>query len=354
MKKINTAIIGFGVTGRVFHAPFVGNIPQFDLKMMSTSQKDATILANNLYPKTKIVADAKAILEDKSIELIILGTPNATHFPLAKTALLAGKHVIVDKPFTVTSAEADALITLAKKQNLLLSVHHNRRFASDFKTVQKVINSGFLGNLVEYEAHYDRFRPSLRPHAWREHEVPGAGILYDLGSHLIDQSLMLFGLPETVYADTRIQRVGTKATDHFELVLNYPNLKVTLKASMLAKNPAPTFLLHGDRGSFVKYGMDVQEDFLRAGVNPFSVPNWGEEPENIWGQITSEHEGETKTETLKSEIGAYQDYFFNIYEAITAKTDLLVTAEQSRDVIRVIELAMMSSEEKRWIDFVNE
>jgi scyllo-inositol 2-dehydrogenase (NADP+) len=354
MKKLKTAIIGFGVTGRVFHAPFVGNMPQFDLKMMSTSQKEATLLANNLYPKTKIVIDAQAILEDKDIELIIIGTPNTSHFPLAKAALLAGKHVIVDKPFTVTSAEADELIAIAKKQKRVLSVHHNRRFVSDFRTVKKVINSGVLGNLVEYEAHYDRFRPALRPQAWREHEVPGAGILYDLGSHLIDQALTLFGLPETIYADTRIQRAGTKATDHFELVLNYPNLKVTLKASMLAKKPAPTFLLHGDRGSFVKYGMDVQEDPLRAGINPFSVPNWGEEPENIWGQITTEHEGVTKTETIKSEIGAYQDYFLNVYQAIIGESDLLVTAEQSRDVIRVIELAMMSSEEKRWINFVNE
>jgi scyllo-inositol 2-dehydrogenase (NADP+) len=350
MKKINTAIIGFGVGGRIFYAPFVGNLPDFNLKIISTTNPTSIAIAKERYPNTRIVHDATFILNDPDIELVIIGTPNEVHVHWAKAALLHGKHVIVDKPFTVTTAEADELIALSKQQNRILSVHHNRRFVSDFRTVQKVINSGILGNLVEYEAHYDRFRPTLRPTAWREHQVPGAGIWFDLGAHLVDQVLVVFGMPEAVFGDLRKQRLGAQACDHFEVIFNYPNLKVTLKGSMLSKIAAPTFMLHGDQGSFVKYGMDVQENDLKAGFNPKNKRNWGKEPKGIWGTLTTEKEGFTHKSLLKSEIGAYQDYFLNVAKAIHGEADLMVTAQQSRAVIRLIEIAEESSNQKRWIN----
>jgi scyllo-inositol 2-dehydrogenase (NADP+) len=350
MKKINTAIIGFGMAGRVFYAPFVGNIPDFCLKTISTTNPASIAIAQESYPNTQIVADAQAILDDPSIDLVIIGTPNEVHAKWAKAALLRGKHVIVDKPFTVTTAEADELIEVAKQQNRILSVHHNRRFVSDFRTVKKVIESGVLGNLAEYEAHYDRFRPALRPQAWREHQVPGAGIWYDLGSHLVDQVLVLFGLPIAIYGDLRRQRPEAAACDHFEVVFNYPNLKVTLKGSMLAKSAAPTFALHGDKGSFIKNGMDVQEDDLKAGFNPKNKRNWGKEPQKIWGTLTTENEGITQKSLIKSEIGAYQDYFLNVAKTIRGEADLLVTSQQSRAVIRLIELAEESSRRGAWIN----
>ena len=257
--------------------------------------------------------------------------------------------MIVEKPFTVTSAEADALIEVARQQKRVLTVHHNRRFVADYQTVIKLLSSGLLGNLVEYESNYDRFRPTLKQKAWREEATPGSGILYDLGSHLIDQALMLFGMPEAITADVRIQRPGGKTDDHFALRLDYPNLKVNLKASMLAKKPGPHFMLHGDRGSFIKYGADIQEADLNAGLTPLTKANWGVEPEANWGKYAIDFQDMQMEGTIQSERGAFQDYFINVRDAIYGMADLIVKPEHSRNTIRVIEQAMESAREKRTV-----
>lgn len=346
---IHTGIIGFGMAGKVFHAPFINTLPGFRLSKISTSREQAAREARALYPDTAIVSDARSILEDETIDLVIICTPNAEHLPLARAALLQGKHVIVEKPFTVTSAEADALVTLARQQQRVLTVHHNRRWVADYKTVKKVIAGRLLGNLATYEARYDRFRPFLRPEAWREEQVPGAGILYDLGAHLIDQALQLFGLPQEITAEVLIQRPGGKADDYFDLTLHYPDLRASLHAGMLVKKPGPNFSLHGDRGSYIKSGMDVQEEALKAGKTLADIPDWGLEPESLWGSLYTEYEGLQITGTIQSERGSFQDFFINVQQTIRGEAALMVTAEQARDTIRVIELALQSSREKRTV-----
>jgi predicted dehydrogenase len=352
MKKIiNAAIIGFGNSGQTFLAPFIDANPGFDLKKISTSDPVKAAKAKSIYPNTEVVSDAEQIMNDESIELVLIGSPNTSHLSLTKAALLAGKHVVVEKPFTITAADADELIALAKQQNRVLSVHHNRRFDSGHNTVKKIIESNALGKLVEYEVHYDRFRRELRPGAWREKPLPGSGILYDLGAHLIDGALELFGTPEAVTCMMLTQRPGLEVEDNFEIILNYPSLKVTLKAGMLVKVSGPTYVLYGDHGTFIKYGMDVQEEALKKGLKPNS-PDWGIEPEEIWGKLTTEEHGADITRTIESEPGRYQDYFQNVYDAIAEEKELIVKPDQARQTIRIIELAFQSSGEKRTIAFV--
>jgi predicted dehydrogenase len=268
------------------------------------------------------------------------------HFELAKRALLSNKHVVVEKPFTVTSKEADELITLAEIQGKIVTAYQNRRWDSDFKTVRKVIKSGVLGNLVEYEAHFDRFRNYVKENAWREEELPGSGILYDLGGHLIDQAQYLFGLPEEIYADIRTQRKGGKTDDNFEIILYYNELKVVLKSGMLVKEPLPHFILLGDKGSFIKYGMDVQEEDLKAGKIPSAAKNWGKEPKELWGSIQTEVNGLHIEGKVQSEVGDYRAFYQNVYEAITEDAVLKVTPQQARNTIKIIELAIESSKNK--------
>ncbi|MBK7936868.1 MAG: oxidoreductase [Lewinellaceae bacterium] len=344
---IRTGIIGFGMAGKVFHAPFIHTLPGFQLRKISTSKVATARETRAIYPDTAVVEDARSILEDPDIDLVIICTPNTEHFPLAQDALLRGKHVIVEKPFTVTSVEADTLVALARQQKRILSIHHNRRWAADYKTVQKVIASQLLGSLATYEARYDRFRPALRPQAWREEMTPGAGILYDLGAHLIDQVLQLFGQPGEITADVQIQRPGGRADDYFDLVLQYPGLRVSLHAGMLVKKPGPFFCLHGDCGSFIKSGMDVQEEALKAGGTPANTRDWGLEPEHLWGQLFAEYKGLQINGIIPSERGSFQDFFINVQQAIWGESALLVTPEQARDTIRIIELALQSSREKR-------
>jgi predicted dehydrogenase len=350
MKKIlNTGLIGFGNSGQTFFAPFIQADPGFNLTKISTSDNARAQLAKSIYPEAEIVDSADKIITDPDIDLVLVGTPNTSHFDLTQKALLAGKHVLVEKPFTVTSAEADELIALAEKQNRILSVHHNRRFDSGHNTVKKVLASGVLGTVVEMEVHYDRYRLGLRPQAWREKPLPGSGIFYDLGAHLIDASLELFGKPKEITCLMTTQRPGgLEVEDNFELILWYPGIKVTLKGGMLVKEPGPVYTIYGYNGTFIKYGMDVQEEALKADHKP-SEPGWGVEPGSIWGHVTYDKEGKTVTETIPSEPGRYQDLFRNVYEAIAEGKELIVKPEQARTTIRIIELAFQSNSEKRTI-----
>lgn len=349
-RTINTGIIGFGNSGQTFFAPFIKADPGFVLKKISTSDPEKAKKANVIYPDTEVAGHADDIIDDPDIELVLLGTPNTSHFELTKQALLAGKHVLVEKPFTITSADADELIALAKKQNRVLSVHHNRRFDSGHNTVKKVLAGGKLGKLVEMEVHYDRYRLQLRPSAWREKPLPGSGIFYDLGAHLIDAALELFGAPTELTCMMTTQRPGLEVEDNFELILWYPGLKVTLKGGMLVKEPGPVYTLYGYNGTFIKYGMDVQEEALKSGSKP-GIPGWGVEPKEIWGHVTYEADGKTITETVESEAGRYQDLFRNVYEAIAEGKELIVKPEQARTTIRIIELAFESSREKRTVRY---
>ncbi len=348
-RPIKTGLIGFGMAGRVFHAPFVYPQNGLELYAISTSNADAIALAASLYPTTKLVRTADEIIGDPEVELVIVATPNTSHLPLAKAAMESGKHVILEKPFTITSADADELITVARKTKRILTVHHNRRFDGDYATVRKLLAANALGHLAECRIHYDRYRPALRPNAWREADLPGSGILYDLGAHLIDQALDLFGLPESVQAEVLIQRPDGLVDDRFELVFSYPRLRVSLSAGMLVRQPGPHYTLLGDKGSFIKYGMDPQENALKAGYSPLTQPDWGKDPEENWGLLHTDWEGMEMKARIATDTGRYQDFFANVAAAIRDEAPLVVLPEQARNTIRMIELCLQSAAEKRTV-----
>ena len=350
-KVIRVGLIGFGAGGQIFHAPVLTTVKGLELVKIRATKPGQIAVVKAKYPGAAIVNNSEEIFDDKNIDLVVITTPNTSHYSLAMQALQAGKHVVVDKPFTINTKEADELIALAKSKNLVLSVYHDRRFDSDFHTLQKIIKNKFLGEIVELESRYDRFRNFLKPNAWREEDGPGTGILYDLGSHLIDQVQVLFGLPMAVTADLRIQRKGGKSVDNFEVILHYPDIKASIKGGMLVKEPLPRFILLGNDGSFVKYGLDVQEEALKAGFNSLTKSNWGVEPAEIWGTLNTEINGQHFVGKIESEKGDYGVYYLNVLNAILGKEDLLVTPLQARNTIRIIELAMQSQKEKRTIDF---
>jgi scyllo-inositol 2-dehydrogenase (NADP+) len=258
--------------------------------------------------------------------------------------------VVIDKPFATTYDEAAELVALAEKCGRLLSVYQSRRFDGDFKTVRNLFASKALGRVVLFESHYDRYRLQLRPGAWREQAGPGNGVFFDLGPHLIDQALTLFGSPEAVSADIRIERDGAVVDDAFDLTLRYPRLRVQLRGMMLASKPAPHFLIHGSKGSYVKYGLDPQENALKRGELP-QGPEWGKEPQEAWGTL-SLSEGDKITEcALPTEPGDYREYYANVRDAIVGKAALAVSPQGALSVMRMLELARQSSDERRVIPY---
>jgi scyllo-inositol 2-dehydrogenase (NADP+) len=262
-----------------------------------------------------------------------------------EAALVAGKHVVVDKPFVPTSAEADELIGLAARAGRLLSVFHNRRWDADFLTVERCVRTGLLGTVSTYIARYDRFRPQ-RSDSWLEQDLPGSGLLYDLGSHMVDQALQLFGLPETVAADVRARRPGAVVDDDVHVVLGYDGLRAVLQAGSLLRAPGPRFEVHGTTGSFVKRGMDSQEPALRAGARP-GDPAWGAEPQDQYGTLTTELGGMPLTGRLTTLPGAYESFYRQMARAVAGEGPVPVPAEEARDAVRVIECARRSSREAR-------
>lgn len=345
-KVISVGLVGYGIAGRVFHAPLISSV--HGLRLVSVVERHGET-SRDRYPDVAVVKDAFELFRDEGIELVVIATPNTAHYELARAALLAGKHVVVDKPFTVLSSEARELIEFAKNQKRILSVFQNRRWDGDFLTVSEIVRAQRLGRLVEFASSFDRFRPGLKPGAWREQPGPGAGLLYDLGPHLIDQALALFGMPKSLRADIRIERDNSTTDDRFEVVLKYETLAVTLGAGMLAREPRPRFLLRGTRGSFVKHGLDPQEDALRQGGTPRDE-RWGVEDPAHWGVIDACNCPETRRETVETSPGRYQAFYENVYDAIVKSAALIVTPEQARDVVRIIELAMESSREGRTVE----
>ena len=341
---INVGLIGFGMAARVFHAPLIQANPLLRLTHIVQRHGDEAATA---YPSATVLRDVEALLAQKSVELVVVATPNTSHFELGARSLQAEKNVVIDKPFAITTKDADELIALSRKTGRLLSVFQNRRWDGDFLTVREILEKNLVGRLAEYESRFDRFRPSVNAKAWREQASPGSGLLYDLGSHLIDQAVVLFGAPSGIYAEVGRQREGAAADDNIELHLAYSNLKVTLKAGMLVCEPSPRYVLYGTKGSYLKYGLDPQENALKNGGNPASA-GWGAEPESDWGTITY-CEGtltRAKSPTLP---GCYPNYYTNVAQAIRGEQELAVKPEQAREVIRLIELAQQSSAEKRTI-----
>jgi len=343
-QPVHIALASYGMSGMVFHGPFLKVHPGFRVvKILERTRNDS----GRLFPGSEIVRSYDAVLQDPLIEMVIVNTPDRFHFEMARQALEAGKHVVVEKPFTFTSAEADQLISLAEERQLLLTVYQNRRWDGDFLTVQQVMASGVLGQLVEYESHFDRFR-TVAHNTWKEEEGDYAGVLYNLGSHLVDQALVLFGQPEAVTAHLRYVRPGSRIIDYFDIRLHYPSFAAILKCSYLVKEEGPRYQLHGTAGSFLKWGIDPQEEVLKTGALPVG-DDWGKEPESGWGLLNALSNHPDPVVRIPTLPGNYWPFYDNLYQAVRNGTPLAVKPEEARNVIRILELSLESHRSRRTI-----
>jgi scyllo-inositol 2-dehydrogenase (NADP+) len=343
MRTINTALLSFGMSGRVFHAPFLHLHPGFNL--FGAWERSKHVIKDH-YPEAQSYKTLEELLADENIELVVVNTPNYSHYDYVKQALRAGKHVIVEKPFTSTAKEAEELTELAKQQGKQLAVYQNRRWDSDFRTVKNIVREGLLGEIVEAEIHFDRYNPVLSPKQHKEIPGPGTGIVHDLGSHIIDQALQLFGKPEALFADLRTTRSSSQIIDYMDVLLYYPDVRVRLKGGYFVKEPLPGFILHGRNGSFLKHRADVQETDLQAGRKP-DAKDWGQEPALAEGLLHIVKDGAEIRQHLPTLQGNYMDYFNGVYEALTNNKPLPVTAEEGLMVMRVIDAAYDSNEQKK-------
>ncbi|MBN2613619.1 MAG: oxidoreductase [Bacteroidales bacterium] len=347
MNPVITAIASYGMSGSIFHAPLLHVHPGFRLKAI---MQRTSVSAKDKYPYLQVVKSFEELINDDETELIVVNTPDNTHYEFAAKALNAGKHVVVEKPFTTTVAEGEKLIGLAGEKGVMLSVFQNRRWDGDFLTLQQIIARRLLGRIVEFEAHFDRYRNYIQD-SWKENPEYHTGTLYNLGSHLIDQALVLFSMPQALFADVRAMRSGARVDDSFDIKLYYPEIKVTLKAGYLVREPGPRYMLHGTEGSYVKYGLDPQEELLKNGYFP-SDDSWGKEPEKDWGILHTTINSKTLREKYETVPGNYNHYYSNIYDIIRHNRELMVKPQQSLDVIRVIEAAYRSSKNREVIDLL--
>jgi scyllo-inositol 2-dehydrogenase (NADP+) len=341
---VRVGLIGFGLAGQAFHAPVIRGVPGMELACILERHGGK---AKEKYPEVRVARTLDEMLSDHAIKLCVVATPNDSHFSYTKACLEAGRDVVVDKPFTPTLGEAEQLVRLAADRGRLVTVYQDRRWDGDFQTVKRLLQSEAVGAVAEYEARFDRFRLESK-NVWRERaDHPAAGVLWDLGPHLIDQALVLFGEPETVWAAAFCQRRDSKIDDSFDVHMEYSHLRATLRARSIAYAPGPHLLIHGTEGSFVKYGMDPQEEILRSENCPDGPAwgaDWGEEPEERWGTL-SRVGGETGK--VKTERGDYRGFYANVRDAMEKGSPLDVTPEQALRTMRGILLAHKSSREGR-------
>jgi scyllo-inositol 2-dehydrogenase (NADP+) len=344
---VRVGLIGFGLAGQAFHAPVIRGVEGMELACILERRGSR---AGEKYPTVRVARTIDELLSDSTIQLCVIGTPNDSHFELARACLLAARDVVVDKPFAPTLTESDELVRLAKEHGRLITVYQDRRWDGDFQTVEKIVHTGVLGKIAEYECRFDRFRLEPKRNAWRERaDQPGAGVLFDLGPHLIDQALLLFGEPQTITASAFCQRETSQVDDSFDVCLEYPGMRAMARARIIAFQPGPHFLIHGIKGSFVKYGMDPQEPLLRGENVPDGVDwgsDWGEEPEELWGTLSLAGK---PSETIKTERGDYRGFYANVRDAIEKKVPLEVTPEQALRTMRAVMLAHKSSRERRTV-----
>ena len=342
---IRVGLIGFGLGGRVFHAPLISSVEGLELAAVV---ERTTNKAAERYPGITTYRSLEEMLADSSIGLIVVTTPNATHYPLAKQILEAGRNVVVDKPLAATSGEIADLIELANGKNLLLAPFHNRRWDSDFLTIQKLLHQSSFGRLVYCESRFDRWRPTPpTERLWKDDPV-GGGMLLDLGTHLIDQALHLFGKPESVGAEVLIEREGVRSNDSITVRLRYAGLIVTLGSNNLSLPPGPRFHLRGTKGNYTKSGLDGQEAAL-AKITCIADPNWGREPESTWGTLHVDIGGGTVTRPIPAIRGDYRLYYAGIRDALLGKSPAPVSAIDAWRVARILEWAEDSSDQRREI-----
>jgi predicted dehydrogenase len=344
-RTLRAGLVGYGFAGQTFHAPVLSAVPGLELAAVASSRPHKV---HADWPGVAVVPDAAALVGRPDIDLVVVATPNAQHHPIAKAALEAGKHVVVDKPFTLDVAEARELELLARRNNRVLAVYQNRRFDADYLTLKDLLASGELGRLVYLESHFDRFRPEVRDR-WREQKVPGAGLWVDLGSHLVDQAVQLFGTPDTLQLDTAALRDGAQVEDYFHAVLRYESgphapLRVVLHATTLAAHAAPRYIVHGTRGSYIKHGVDPQEDALRAGQRP-PMAGWGADPQDGELVLPASDGGEPQRRVWPTRAGNYLEYYAAVRDAILGNGPNPVPPEQAVALMELLDLGARSAAE---------
>ncbi|MFV8362509.1 Gfo/Idh/MocA family oxidoreductase [Flavobacterium sp. ZT3P35] len=342
MQKIKTALLSYGMSGKVFHTPFLNFHPGFEL--LGSWERSKKLIQID-FPEMKSYASIDELLTDE-VDLVIVNTPVETHYEYAKKVLLSGKHAVVEKAFTTTVEQAQELAAIAKQQNVKLSVFQNRRWDSDFKTIQKIISEDVLGDIVEAEFHFDRYNPLLSPKQHKETRNSGAGILKDLGPHLIDQALCLFGLPQSVFADIRITRAQSLVDDCIDILLYYASFRVRIKAGFFVREANPAYVIHGKKGSFLKARGDVQEDELKLGKRP-NLDTWGTESITKQGLLHTEINGEIVKKHIPTLEGNYYDYFDGVFNSITNDIKEPVTATDGIHVMKIIEAAIESNAQQK-------
>jgi scyllo-inositol 2-dehydrogenase (NADP+) len=331
--RIGTGLIGFGLGGRIFHAPLIACEPLLHLRQIVSSQEAAIRAA---WPGVQPVATPEELLADPETALVVIATPNESHYPLAAAALAAGKHVVVDKPFTVTRGEAQALIALAQHHNRLLTVFQNRRWDGPFLTARQLIEAGTLGEVLTYEARFDRFRPIIRPR-WREQALPGSGVWYDLGAHLADQALQLFGWPERISADLIAQRPGATADDSFHVTLRYGSRRAILQAGSLVADSPFQLAVHGTRGSYLAHGRDPQGEQLEAGLRP-GDPGYGvESAEKPSCLTTIAADGTLTRRFIPTLPGCYDHFYRAVAQAIRTGSPPPVSHAEALALVTLLE-----------------
>jgi len=343
---IKTGICSYGMSGKLFHAPFIQSHSGFELSAIVERTKNES---REKYSSSKLYRSVEEMVADEKLQLIIVNTPTHLHFENAKSALLAGRHIVVEKPFTITVKQAEELTELAASKKLFLSVYQNRRYDGDYHAVKNVIVQKLLGDLREVEIRYERYRPLYGGKPHKEGDLPGAGIIYDLSPHLVDQALQLFGWPQAVFADVWKMRNDVEAPDYFELLLYYDKLRVRLKATCIARETTYAYVLHGMKGSFLQHRSDMQEQQLQAGAIP-SLESWCPPPVEPDGLLHTEINGEIVRSKLTSRPGNYMGYFDDLYKALTGQGPNPVPAEDGIKTIKIIEAALQSANERRIIN----
>lgn len=342
---IQTAIASFGMSGLVFHGPLLKVNKKFEVVRILERTKN---VSREMFPNSEIVRSFDDILTNSAIELVVVNTPDQFHYEMVKQALLSGKHVVVEKPITQNSKQAEELIRIANEKNRVFTVYQNRRWDGDFRTVQKVLKDNKLGRIIEFESHYDRYRTTITPETWKEAKDDFGGVLFNLGSHMIDQVYVLFGKPLAVTAHLKIVRTGGKVIDYYDIRLEYNGFSAILKCSYLVKNPGPRYSIYGEFGTFHKWGIDPQEELLKAGKLPVGK-NWGTEPESDWGTLHFENNGVDYIEKIETIPGNYNVFYDNVYDSIRNGAELFVKPEEALDVLKIIESCVLSNQLKKTI-----
>ena len=341
---LRVGIIGYGLAGAVFHAPLVAFTPGLEVAAIVTNNPERRAQAQRDFSTAALLDNAEALFADQAIDLVVVASPNRTHAPFARSALNVGKHVVIDKPAALTSADVEALIALAQERKRILTVYQNRRWDGDFLTIRHLLDHRVLGDVFSFESHFDRYRPAPNPDAWREKVEEGGGLLYDLGAHLIDQALVLFGPVERVYAEVDVRRAHATVDDDVSISLTHRNgMRSRLHATAVARILGPRFHLRGLQGAFEKYGLDPQEDALRQGERP-GKPGWGTEPRSAWGHLSTALGALHVDGPVETLPGCYEQFYQALCDALTQGGPPPVDPADAVASLRVIEAARRSAQ----------